>query len=161
MPNGDADMVGGKPTFDFERIIARCGTGSRKWEGLDRVFGSADVLPLWIADMDFASPPAVSAKMSERASHPVYGYNTQDGSLPGAFREWVKRRHDWEVDPDWILPAPRRGSPPLPCLFWPCRRPATVLSSNRRYIRRSSLPYWTMSAKWRKIRWFFKTAAMK
>jgi cystathionine beta-lyase len=92
--------------FDFNQIIPRKGTGSRKWDAVDTVFGSADVLPLWIADMDFASPEAVTRKLIERASHPIYAYNTQEASLYQAFINWVKRRHNWEIEQDWILLAP-------------------------------------------------------
>lgn len=91
---------------DFEQIISRRGTGSRKWDALDAVFGSAEVLPLWIADMDFASPEAVSNRLIERAKHPIYAYNTQDDSLYRAFINWVKRRHNWDIDKEWLILAP-------------------------------------------------------
>ncbi|MDF2501166.1 MAG: Cystathionine beta-lyase [Anaerosporomusa subterranea] len=92
--------------FDFSQIIPRKGTGSRKWDAVDTVFGSADVLPLWIADMDFASPEAVTRKLIERASHPIYAYNTQEASLYQALINWVKRQHNWEIEQDWIILAP-------------------------------------------------------
>ncbi len=99
-------MTNNTTTFDFDKIIPRQGTGSRKWDALDTVFGSEEVLPLWIADMDFASPEAVTATISERAKHPIYAYNIQDESLYQAFSEWVKRHHAWEIEKDWILLAP-------------------------------------------------------
>lgn len=99
-------MANSTTDFDFDRQIARRGTGSRKWDALDSVFGSRDILPLWIADMDFASPPAVVQKLLERAAHPVYAYNTQEASLYQAFSDWVKRRHGWEIQQEWILLAP-------------------------------------------------------
>ncbi|MGQ9483214.1 hypothetical protein [Chloroflexus sp.] len=55
--------------FNFDQIIPRRGTGSIKWEQYP-----ADVLPMWVADMDFASPPAVVAALHERAAHAVFGY---------------------------------------------------------------------------------------
>jgi cystathionine beta-lyase len=99
-------MTNNNTTFDFDKIIPRQGTGSRKWDALDTVFGSEEVLPLWIADMDFASPEAVTATIIERAKHPIYAYNIQDESLYQAFSEWVKRHHAWEIEKDWILLAP-------------------------------------------------------
>ncbi|MBP2626995.1 MAG: Cystathionine beta-lyase [Firmicutes bacterium] len=92
--------------FDFDAIIPRHATGSVKWDGLARVFGSEDLLPLWVADMDFPSPEAVITKIHERAIHPIYGYNTQESSLYQSIIEWVKRRHGWEIEKDWILFAP-------------------------------------------------------
>jgi len=55
--------------FDFERVMKRHGTGSRKWDATGTVFGNSAVLPLWIADMDFASPPAVVQRLNERVRH--------------------------------------------------------------------------------------------
>lgn len=95
-----------KKTFDFDKIISRKGTGSRKWDALENVFGSDEVLPLWIADMDFPSPEAVVAKINDRASHPIYGYNIQESSLYESILQWVKRRHDWEIEKDWIVLTP-------------------------------------------------------
>ncbi|AJQ27210.1 MalY/PatB family protein [Pelosinus fermentans] len=92
--------------FDFDKIIPRQGTGSRKWDALENVFGSNDVLPLWIADMDFSSPKAVSTAIIERAKHPIYAYNTQEKSLYQSVIEWAKKRHGWEIEEEWILLAP-------------------------------------------------------
>jgi len=92
--------------IDFDQIISRHTTGSVKWDGLGKIFGSEDVLPLWVADMDFPSPVAVVTAIKKRAEHPIYGYNTQEASLYQSIIEWVKRRHGWEIEQDWILLAP-------------------------------------------------------
>lgn len=93
--------------FDFDQLIARRGTDSRKWDDIGSVFGSEAVLPLWIADMDFASPPAVAAKIRERAGHSVYAYNTRDRApFSQAIIDWVRRRHDWNIEKEWIVQAP-------------------------------------------------------
>ncbi|MCM0760780.1 MULTISPECIES: MalY/PatB family protein [Sporomusa] len=93
--------------FDFDQLIARRGTDSRKWDDIGSVFGSEEVLPLWIADMDFASPPAVAAKVLKRAGHPVYAYNTRDrAAFSQAIIDWVRRRHDWNIEKEWIVQAP-------------------------------------------------------
>ena len=99
-------MAKDKISFSFDQIIARHATGSVKWDALNKVFGSEDILPLWVADMDFPSPEAVITAVQERASHPLYGYNTQESSLYQSIIEWVKRRHGWEIEKDWILLAP-------------------------------------------------------
>ncbi|HWR39600.1 MAG TPA: PatB family C-S lyase [Patescibacteria group bacterium] len=100
--------------IDFDRVLSRQGTGSRKWEQLKNVFGSDDVLPLWVADMDFPVPDAVAAHIQERAGHPIYGYNIPEDSLLEAFVHWVQRRHGWTVKKDWIIVAP--GVVPSICL---------------------------------------------
>nr|WP_092072061.1 PatB family C-S lyase [Dendrosporobacter quercicolus]NSL48683.1 putative C-S lyase [Dendrosporobacter quercicolus DSM 1736]SDM36083.1 cystathione beta-lyase [Dendrosporobacter quercicolus] len=99
-------MVDKNTGFDFDAVIPRQGTGCSKWDGVEKVFGSREVLPLWVADMDFAVPAAVTDKLIERSRHPIYAYNTQDESLYQAFIDWVKRRHGWEIETDWILVAP-------------------------------------------------------
>lgn len=99
-------MTTNNTRFDFNQIIHRQGTGSSKWDALEKVFGSEEVLPLWVADMDFASPEAVSAQIIERASHPIYAYNTQDSSLYQALIQWAMRRHNWQIEKEWILLAP-------------------------------------------------------
>ncbi|EIW17187.1 MULTISPECIES: MalY/PatB family protein [Pelosinus] len=99
-------MTNRKILFDFDKIIPRQGTGSRKWDALENVFGSNDVLPLWIADMDFSSPKAVSTAIIERANHPIYAYNTQEKSIYQSVIEWAKKRHGWEIEEEWILLAP-------------------------------------------------------
>lgn len=92
--------------FDFDQSISRKGTGSRKWDDLAAVFGSGDLLPLWIADMDFASPSAVAAKIVERAKHPIYAYNAQNEMFNQAITDWVRRRHNWDIQKEWIIQAP-------------------------------------------------------
>lgn len=99
-------MTNKKITVDFDKKISRQATGSVKWDALGKVFGSEEVLPLWVADMDFPSPDAVIAKVQQRASHPIYGYNTQEVSLYQSITDWVKRRHGWEIEKEWILFAP-------------------------------------------------------
>jgi len=99
-------MVNNKTIFNFDTIIPRQGTGSSKWDAVEKVFGSRDVLPLWVADMDFATPAAVTARLLERAQHPIYAYNTQEEPLYQSFIDWVKHRHNWEIEKDWILLAP-------------------------------------------------------
>jgi len=99
-------MVNNKTIFNFDTIIPRQGTGSSKWDAVEKVFGSRDVLPLWVADMDFATPAAVTTRLLERAQHPIYAYNTQEEPLYQSFIDWVKHRHNWEIEKDWILLAP-------------------------------------------------------
>ncbi len=93
-------------SFNFDLEIARDGTASVKHDGRAAYFGTPDVLPLWVADMDFAAPQAVTSALAERAAHPVYGYTFYPDSLYDALIAWLKNRHGWEVQRDWIMMAP-------------------------------------------------------
>lgn len=92
--------------FDFDREIPRCGTHSVKHDGRAAYFGTADVLPLWVADMDFAAPEAVTRALAERAAHPVYGYTFYPDELFDALIGWLDKRHGWRVEREWIIMAP-------------------------------------------------------
>lgn len=91
---------------EFDRIIPRNGTASVKHDGSKGYFGTADVIPLWVADMDFAVPEAVTEALAERASHPVFGYTLQPESLFDALMEWLRKRHDWDIEREWIVLCP-------------------------------------------------------
>lgn len=91
---------------DFDREIDRAGTSSLKYDARETMFGAAEVIPLWVADMDFAAPSGVTRALSERAAHPVYGYTVYPESLYRSLQEWLKRRHGWEVQRDWVMMCP-------------------------------------------------------
>ncbi len=93
-------------SFDFDLEIQRAGTDSLKWDGRAAYFGTADLTPMWVADMDFASPPAVIEALQSRAKHPVYGYTRFPDSMYDALIGWLKRLHGWHVERDWIVMAP-------------------------------------------------------
>ena len=93
-------------SVDFNHEILRIGTSSVKHDGCASYFGTPDVLPLWVADMDFAAPEAVTRALTERAAHPVYGYTFYPDTLYEALMDWLKKRHHWEVQRDWIIMAP-------------------------------------------------------
>jgi cystathionine beta-lyase len=90
-------------THDFDRIIERRGTGSSKWFKYDE-----DVLPLWVADMDFASPEPVVRALRERVEHGVFGYGHQleVTELHEVFADRLQKRYGWRVSPEAIVPIP-------------------------------------------------------
>jgi cystathionine beta-lyase len=92
--------------MDFDRPISRDNTDSVKHDGRADYFGTADVLPLWVADMDFAAPEAVTEALLARAAHPVYGYSRHPEALFEALIGWLRQRHGWRIERDWILLAP-------------------------------------------------------
>ncbi|SEK78587.1 MalY/PatB family protein [Nitrosovibrio tenuis] len=92
--------------YDFNSIISRTGTASLKYDGRQGMFGAPEVVPLWVADMDFAAPPAVTQALARRAAHPVYGYTIYPDSLYESLIAWLRQRHGWEVHRDWIVMSP-------------------------------------------------------
>jgi cystathionine beta-lyase len=92
--------------MSFDTLIPRRNTNSMKWDSLQTVFGAEHVLPLWVADMDFAVAPAISDAVQARAAHAVYGYGIQSESLYHSVIQWFQQRHGWAIQRDWILTAP-------------------------------------------------------
>lgn len=92
--------------FDFDKSIARADTGAQKYDNRQHIFGRPDVIPLWVADMDFAVPPAVSAALQARASHPVFGYHQFPDSLYQAQQNWYRQRFNWSIERQHILMCP-------------------------------------------------------
>lgn len=88
--------------MDFDKKIDRTGTNALKLEFRNRVFGTNDVIPLWVADMDFAVPEVVSEAIQKRARHPVFGYTARDDAFYIAIKEWIEKQHDWEISSDWL-----------------------------------------------------------
>ena len=87
--------------FDFDTVIDRSGGDSTKWNRYP-----PGVLPLWVADMDFAAPPAVLAALERRVEHGVFGYGEPRPSLIEAVIEHLAQEYDWTVDPDWLIWLP-------------------------------------------------------
>lgn len=92
--------------FDFDQQIDRTNTGSVKFDARGKVFGTEDVLPMWVADTDFAAPDEVVQALIARAGHPVYGYSLFPDTLYEAMIDWYAQRHDWHIEHDWIMLAP-------------------------------------------------------
>jgi cystathionine beta-lyase len=92
-------------TMNRFEAIDRSGTYAVKWEVRAKKFGSEDLLPLWVADMDLASPPGVQEALVERARHPIYGYTIYPDAYYEAIAGWMGKRFGWEVERDWIVPA--------------------------------------------------------
>jgi cystathionine beta-lyase len=91
---------------DFDKITDRTGTESIKWDGRERVFGKADVIPLWVADMDFETPEFIRKRIAKRLEHPILGYTYRSSAFSGSFTSWVQRRHNWTIDPTWVTFMP-------------------------------------------------------
>lgn len=92
-------------SFDFDQPIDRHGTHATKLDARAQKFGTAEVAPMWIADMDFAAPPCVVEALQERARHPIYGYTQYPPSLSEALIGWCARRHRWTLTREAIVPV--------------------------------------------------------
>lgn len=86
-------------TFDFDTVINRRGTNSYKWD----IVKEEDVIPLWVADMDFKAAPAILKALKKRVEHGVFGYTLVPDSYYEAIINWFARRHNWQIDRSWII----------------------------------------------------------
>lgn len=100
-----------KAEIDFDVPIERAGSGCEKYDSRLETFGRADVIPLWVADMDFAAPACAREALEGRVNHPIYGYAKAPDSLVEAFCGWHERRHQWRIDPAHVLWSP--GTVPI------------------------------------------------
>jgi cysteine-S-conjugate beta-lyase len=90
----------------FEKLINRRETRSIKWDRLEEVYGienASDILPMWIADMDFAAPQVVIDAMQEVLDHGVFGYSYICDECKDGIRSWLEQRHSWETENEWML----------------------------------------------------------
>ncbi len=92
--------------YDFDTVIDRKNTDCAKWDGMEPLFGSNDLLPMWVADMDFKAPPEVIEALRERVDHGIYGYTRRFEPYREAIAGWFRRRHGWEIRTEWIRHAP-------------------------------------------------------
>ena len=90
--------------FDFDEIIDRRGTHCSKWDMMEPLFGVSpeDGIAMWVADLDFRPPPAVTEALKAEIAQGVPGYFGDDRAYRAAIQGWMKRRHGWEVEADWI-----------------------------------------------------------
>ena len=94
--------------FDFDRVIERRGTHASKWDNMARLSGitSPDAIPMWVADMDFAAPPGVTAALTAEVQRATHGYYADTGSWAAALADWMLRRHGLRVEPGWVSQTP-------------------------------------------------------
>ena len=88
--------------FDFDRVIDRRATASVKWDK----YGGADVLPLWVAELDFASPPAVIDALKVRVDHGIFGYTHPPAELVEEVQRMLEVKYRWPVESEWIVWLP-------------------------------------------------------
>lgn len=92
--------------YNFDVVLPRENTNSVKFDLRKEIFGREDVIPMWVADMDFPVPPFVQKAVMRRAAHPIYGYSIIPESYNDAIIEWVKKRTSWEIRKEWLRFSP-------------------------------------------------------
>src|SRR5699024_11210439 len=89
-----------------DTLYERKNTRSMKWDMLKPVFQRDDILPMWVEDMDFKAPQAVKEALIKHAEHGIYGYTIVDNDVKETMVNWNNRRHNWQIDPDWLTFSP-------------------------------------------------------
>ena len=85
--------------YDFDKITPRCGTNSYKWDSTD----DKEVLPMWVADMDFPTAPCIINALEKRVEHGIFGYTRVPEEYYDAVISWFSRRHQWQIERDWFI----------------------------------------------------------
>ncbi len=92
--------------YDFDVICSRQGTSCAKWDAVKTIFGSEDVIPMWVADMDFPAAAPIVEALKRRAEHEFYGYSHAGPGLIEAVVDRLKRKFDWKIEPEWVVLTP-------------------------------------------------------
>ena len=92
--------------YDFDRPVDRRGTGALKLDVLKERYGRADLLPLWVADLDFETPDFITEALRERLDHSLYGYTVEPADYWPSVIDWLRDRHGWEVKREWLTYIP-------------------------------------------------------
>lgn len=88
--------------YNFDEIISRKNTNSVKWD----LAKDVEVLPMWVADMDFKTAPEILKTISEKVSHGIFGYSDIPDNFHQSIVDWWKNNHDFNIEKDWLLPVP-------------------------------------------------------
>ncbi len=92
--------------YNFDEVIERRGTDSVKWDGVKNIWGSDDLIPMWVADMDFRTPPFVIEALRKRLEHEILGYTFACEEWYTSIFDWLQRRHQWEVTREMLTFVP-------------------------------------------------------
>ena len=92
--------------YNFDELVDRTKTNCIKYDGRQMFFGTEDVLPLWVADMDFKTPDFIINALKERLEHEVLGYTFRGDSYAESITNWLEKRHAWKVEKEWLSFSP-------------------------------------------------------
>ena len=88
--------------YDFDQVIERRGSGALKSDALTEFYGREDLLPMWVADMDFKTPDFITDALRQRLEHPIFGYTTEPKEYRPTIVKWIADRHNWQIESEWI-----------------------------------------------------------
>lgn len=91
--------------YDFDQVISRVGTSCEKWDSKEE-YRTGKVIPMWVADMDFQIAEPILERLRKRLEHPVMGYVHREEDYSEITADWVKKRHDWEIETSWVTFCP-------------------------------------------------------
>ena len=92
--------------YNFDEIVDRSNTSCIKWDYVKEFLGEDNLLPMWVADMDFKTPDFIIKAVKERANHEIFGYSMRPQGYYQSIVDWVRNRHSWEIEKDWIVFSP-------------------------------------------------------
>lgn len=92
--------------WNFDEEVKRDGTDCIKYDLREEIFGKKDVIPMWVADMDFRTPGFIVDKLHDRLNHEIFGYSFRPPEYFSSIVNWLKARHDWQIEKDWICFCP-------------------------------------------------------
>ena len=90
----------------IRRMVNRYNTDCLKYDAVEEVFGTKNVIPLWVADMDIPAPKVVRRALHKRVNHPIYGYSIHNDCFYSTIISWVKDHFQWDIDKEWITCTP-------------------------------------------------------
>lgn len=91
---------------NFDAVIDRSNNFAAKWSEMDKKYGTNDLLPMWIADMDFKTAPCIIDALRDRLEQGIYGYTTRPASYNESIASWADRRYGWKINPKWLIFSP-------------------------------------------------------
>lgn len=92
--------------YDFDRIIERKGSGAIKTDALGKFFGKDELIPMWVADMDFETPDFITEALIGRMGHPIFGYTEEPADYRPAICDWIEEHHGWKIQKEWLSYIP-------------------------------------------------------
>mgnify|MGYP005762139867 CR=1 FL=1 len=92
--------------FNFNKIIDRTNNFSAKWSEMNKNFGSNDLLPMWVADMDFLTAPCIMEALKDRLEQGIFGYTTRPSSYNESIVNWLDNRFSWKIKKEWLMFSP-------------------------------------------------------
>lgn len=93
-------------SYNFDAVIDRSNNYAAKWSEMDKKYGTNDLLPMWVADMDFKAAPCIIDALKERLDQGIYGYTTRPISYNESIVKWVDRRYGWKIKSEWLMFSP-------------------------------------------------------